>query len=188
METVTCCSTIQNNKRIDSLQALRAIAYTAIFVSHAYTCNGFPGAWGVSVFLVLSGFVLTYANWNKDIRGTLKEGVSFSKKAIGQLYPLHLLMLALVIITNIRLFVSGNLNGIAELLIRSACDILMIQSWVPFSNIWNAVNGVSWYLSVLLLISVLFPIIIVRVKKLKENHFCFTMLLCGSNNSYGYSR
>ena len=45
-----------NRSKIYSLEILRAIAYTAIFISHAYNCDAFIGSWAVSVFLVLSGF------------------------------------------------------------------------------------------------------------------------------------
>ena len=53
--------------RIQSLEAVRAIAFLAIFIYHAvksFPGKGIiykvlsiaPGAWGVSVFFVLSGF------------------------------------------------------------------------------------------------------------------------------------
>lgn len=53
-------------KKIDGLQGLRAVAFIAIFISHTSVGNYSKlGAWGVSIFLVLSGFVMVYSYWNK---------------------------------------------------------------------------------------------------------------------------
>ena len=57
------------NQKIDSLQALRAIAFGAIFIHH---CGlKFGGGWGVSVFLILSGFLLVY-NHRDDVNESVK--------------------------------------------------------------------------------------------------------------------
>ena len=59
------------HERINSLQALRAIAFLSVFIFHAnrsFLGDGVLydsfikslGRWGVSVFFVLSGFVMTY--------------------------------------------------------------------------------------------------------------------------------
>ena len=54
-------------QRINSLQGLRAIAFLAIFISHAGLGNyGCLGAWGVSVFFLLSGFLMTLSQLNKE--------------------------------------------------------------------------------------------------------------------------
>lgn len=48
-------------KKLDSLQAVRALAFLGIFLSHTgIKYFGTTGTWGVSVFFVLSGFLMVY--------------------------------------------------------------------------------------------------------------------------------
>ena len=49
------------NKKIESLQGLRALAFLGVFASHTYLKSfRFTGAWGVSVFFMLSGFFYAF--------------------------------------------------------------------------------------------------------------------------------
>lgn len=51
---------------LPQFQGLRAVAFGAIFISHLGIGNfGALGAWGVSVFLVLSGFLMVNSYWFK---------------------------------------------------------------------------------------------------------------------------
>jgi len=53
---------LSKRKQIDSLQALRGLAFLGIFLFHTnIPCFGGAGAWGVSVFFILSGFVMVYS-------------------------------------------------------------------------------------------------------------------------------
>lgn len=88
-------------EKIRSIQGLRAIAYIAIFISHSRVGSfGYLGAWGVSVFLVMSG-LLMYINYNERIEmfdgyGVL-DCIKFSYSKIRKLYLLHFLMMVLSI-------------------------------------------------------------------------------------------
>ena len=65
-------------KRITSLQALRAIAFINIFISHCGVTMFFGGAWGVSLFFVLSGFVMYYAYCERDLGANLLSRIKFA--------------------------------------------------------------------------------------------------------------
>lgn len=51
-------------RRLNSLQGLRAVAFMGVFLGHCGIGSG--GGMGVSVFLVLSGFLMIYNYYQKD--------------------------------------------------------------------------------------------------------------------------
>lgn len=47
-----------NQERIAGIQVLKAFAICIVFISHSGIGNyGFLGAWGVSMFIIMSGFL-----------------------------------------------------------------------------------------------------------------------------------
>lgn len=156
------------SKSIRSLQVIRAIAFCGIFVYHAI--RTFPGSgrisyvlslglgpWGVSVFFVLSGFLMTYSYWDKEPKRTLLGCICFALNKIKKLYPLHLIMLlagsVFLMMQNMRASEIGK-----QLLIT----IPLLQTWFPTR--YMAINVVAWYLSVTLFLYFSFPIVISHVK------------------------
>lgn len=71
-------STVANNSKITSIQALRACAFIGIFASHTGMLA--LGAWGVSIFLVLSGFIMFYAYIGRDLETGVEKNIMFSIK------------------------------------------------------------------------------------------------------------
>jgi len=67
-ETITE-NRVKNNKRIPSLDGFRAISIILVLIAHSRFSNGFPsryyslaqhGGFGVNIFFVISGFLITY--------------------------------------------------------------------------------------------------------------------------------
>lgn len=88
-------------EKIRSIQGLRAIAYIAIFISHSRVGSfGYLGAWGVSVFLVMSG-LLMYISYHERVEMfdnySVLDCIKFSYSKIRKLYLLHFLMMILSI-------------------------------------------------------------------------------------------
>lgn len=160
------------NQKIDSLQALRAIAFGAIFIHH---CGlKFGGGWGVSVFLILSGFLLVYNHRDdvnesvKGIEGGLPEKVKksllFSWQRIKKLYPLHIIMTITAI--PFMLHALSSYSGTDKLWrvgFLSFANVALIQSWFPPEWIRYSMNNLSWYLCVCVSIYASFPWINKRV-------------------------
>ena len=71
-------STFLKNSKIKSIQALRACAFLGIFASHLEIFS--LGAWGVSIFLVLSGFIMYYAYSNRDLETGFEKNITFAVK------------------------------------------------------------------------------------------------------------
>lgn len=151
---------LQNKPYLISLQALRAIAFLGVFISHCDILD--LGKWGVSVFFVLSGFVLTYNYYNRDINFSFKNSILFSLKRIAKLYPLHILTLIATLYLIQELFTVFQNTSVFKNVIF---NILLIQAWVPQSSVYWSLNGVAWYLSVCLFIYMLFPLIITIIRK-----------------------
>ena len=147
-----------SSNRIDSIQTLRSIAFLVIFLYHS--TKKVPGAWGVSVFFVLSGFVMVYSYWNRPPERTIKKAAQFSWNKIKRLYPLHLIML---MVAFIRLLIQK--ESVFSLLRQLALSVFLVQTWTPFH--YQAINSVAWYLSVCVVLYFLFPFLFSHIRKEK---------------------
>ena len=157
------------HERINSLQALRAIAFLSVFIFHAnrsFLGDGVLydsfikslGRWGVSVFFVLSGFVMTYAYWDRPPKENIKGAFFFSIRKIQKLYPLHLIMLFMGSVY--MLLKHETLLGILK---RLAITIPLLQTWFPVE--YMAINSVAWYLSACVFLYFGFPYLLKLIKK-----------------------
>lgn len=150
--------------RLQSLQVVRAFAFLGIFTCHAGMNQ--LGAWGASVFLVLSGFLLVYIYWDREVDSSLKGTMTFMVRRIGKLYPLHLLMLAAALPFTIKVLLD---NFSSYYLLRSIGQVILnvclVQSWIPKSAAYFSLNGVAWYLSVCVFLYLVFPWILKLMKR-----------------------
>lgn len=155
--------------KIQSLQALRALAFMGIFLEHA----GAPIKWpklGVSFFLVLSGFLMYYQYDEKEFSCTIKANAAFSFGKIKKLYPLHIITMCFAIILYLfeRICVGFTLKNIIWLIGTVGLNITLLQAWVPYSPVNVSLNGVAWYLSVIMFLYFMFPYIKMWIKKKKN--------------------
>ena len=150
--------------RLQSLQGLRAFAFICIFLHHSSLHGMEPlGPYGVSVFIILSGFLMggKYIANNTEVQ----LGLGFVVKKMTGLYPLHIFtMLAMFIyyyLTSAFLLLSFIYGVIA--------NILMITPYCNFFNIkMQSFNGPSWYLAVCVITYLFFPIILKIMKKYRS--------------------
>ncbi len=136
--------------RIVSVQVIRSIAFILIFLSHVELID--TGPIGVSLFLVLSGFCMTYSYLDKPEKTTepdIINNISFAWRKIKKLFPLHLisfLFVALVIFGGLFLHKASG-REIAEQGAYFVANGLLLQSWIPWRDGYFSFNAVSWYLS-----------------------------------------
>src|SRR5690349_14547327 len=134
----------------DKLASLRFFAAILVLLSHidlsATTHNVFIrfidqkvfwcGFVGVSIFFVLSGFVISYANDN------WKDWKQYLIGRISRIYPSHLIVTALFILT-----FRATVTSWGGLLVWLT-NFSLLQAWVPSGRFTGALNDVSWSLSV----------------------------------------
>lgn len=152
-----------NKEKIETLQVLRCIAFIAVLLTH--TGINLPsnlGGWGVSVFLVLSGFTMIYSYYGKDriVESSVRKNIAFTRRKIGRLYPLHVLM-TIVMVAD---YIGHNIGQIAfdRLSLTIILNLLLIQEYFPLSV--RSFNSVSWFLCTIVLAYFLFPWILRRIE------------------------
>ena len=151
-----------------------------IFLSHS-DINVFSslGAWGVSGFLILSGFLmmLNYYNKNRIKTYTVKDNILFAISKIKKLYLLHIIMMIVAILLEIHNIVN---NGqIIKLGIKSILNIFCVQAFVSNSGYYFSLNAVAWYLSVCLFIYFMFPWILrFFEKQMSKKKAAYGLIMC----------
>lgn len=162
---------------IKSFQGLRCIAAFMVFVSHSggllrigritLTGPGY-GAFAVTIFFMLSGFLAQMKFDAKERqRATKKQlcaecGRSFLH-ALKAYLPLHLIMVAAAVILKLGSFASAP----GRMTIALVLQVLLLQSWCPDRSIYCTFNDVSWYLSALLFLSAIAPLLVRGVRLLR---------------------
>lgn len=132
---------------LGSLTGLRWLAATAVFVYHLRNMQYFAGpaqtllsvlfgagSTAVSLFFILSGFVLAYLYRPTGI-------ARYSLRRIARVYPLHLVGVALAIYVGATLFPAIRTTDPRSLV----ANLLLANSW--WAPWWQAGNPVSWSLS-----------------------------------------
>lgn len=151
--------------RLDRLEALRAFACIGVFSFHCYV--SLLGTWAVSVFVMLSGFLLTYNGLDRverfptDFRGC----AAYAWKKTRKMYPLYFFTL-LVLALRIFLLAPENpdMNQVNIFIKQFILSVFLIQSWPPNTEWAFGFNGVGWYLSTCIILYFAFPAILRRVK------------------------
>lgn len=166
-------------KQILSLQALRAVAFLGIFLEHVNSPVRWP-AIGVSVFFVLSGFLMEYRYAGKDLSCSIPENLRFSARKISKLYPLHILTMCLAVIRELAVFLSeGTLaQNVRLLLCNIGLNTVLLQAWVRRIGICASLNGVAWFLSAMVFLYFTFPYIC-RWIEAKRNSTLLTVCSLG---------
>lgn len=164
-------------KRIVSLDCLRVAACVCVLLGHMqlFEC----GALGVSIFFVMSGFLMTYNYIDRPVmkKSDLSAAIRFGIKKTGKLYPLHLLMLVFMMGLEIIAIKAGLTDFDVSFIGKALADILLLQSLIPSEKFYYSFNNVSWYLSSVMIASMLFPAVLRKVRKCKGIREACSMIL-----------
>ncbi|MDX2145443.1 MAG: acyltransferase [Rhodospirillaceae bacterium] len=165
--------------RLEALTGLRFFLAAAVVAYHLQG-YGLPTAhWGsgvlhmgVSLFFVLSGFVLTH------VYSGLNSGVqvkNFLVARVARIWPGHLAALVLLYVV---LEGDPSFHGTGQdSLILGLTNIFLIHSWIPLTDYFFGYNSVSWSLSVELFFYLAFPILVWRLDDTKGLKLAFSFVL-----------
>jgi len=124
-------------------------------IAHAYT-KAFlhTGYIGVSFFFVLSGFVLTWS------ARPGQSTVAFWRRRMTKIFPNHLV----VFLGSLILFAGATITSVSQWL----PNLLLVHTFFPQADINLSMNPPSWSLGSELLFYVLFPLLIVPIRRIRE--------------------
>ncbi|MFP3565348.1 acyltransferase family protein [Paraburkholderia sp. SIMBA_030] len=126
----------------------------------------------VSLFFVLSGFILTYTY--RQTIGTEGGPMRFYVARFARIYPVVLLALCLSALVTAYLLNAGNASLLLEwyalknwiyisLAVSLICQLLLLNAWFPFAAINQPWNGPSWSISCEAFFYALFPLLLRRL-------------------------
>ena len=151
--------------RLDALTPLRFVAAALIVAGHGgplfgfvpdttrlYTANA-----SVSLFFVMSGFVLAY---NYPALDSQEAVGRFCVLRFARIWPLHAAILSATI-----LFLPATLPAGIDPLVAAMLAFLLVQSWVPINGYAAAWNGPAWTLSVDVFFYAVFPMILAPLRR-----------------------
>jgi peptidoglycan/LPS O-acetylase OafA/YrhL len=151
---------------IPSLDGLRAASFFLVFASHAAGLDGpIPGAFGVTIFFFLSGFLITtLMSVEADKTGHVSLKGFYVRRALRILPPFYIVLLGATALT-----AGGFLDG--DLQPRAVASQIL-----HFSNYWIAKHGgagvapgtgVYWSLAVEEHFYLLFPTVFLALRRMR---------------------
>lgn len=154
-------ATAMSGGKLDALTGLRLFAAVAIVLHHLGGRLGVDGGltagWslgqGVSVFFVLSGFVLTYRY------PVLADGAAvrrFWVARIARIWPAHAVILLLLLAVGYDVMPAIDSTRLPHAL----ANLALVQSWFPYAGYFFGYNSVSWSISTEMGFYALFPLLI----------------------------
>ena len=153
--------------RIEALTGLRFVAAAIVLVEH------FPqivpgvsehrlaqGGAGVSMFFVLSGFVLVL-NYGDTLasRPDRARLWRYGVARIARIIPLHLAALAVVAVIVLWRRDQVETHGLAAVLVSLVANALLLQAWIP-AQVFDIWNGPAWSISAEAFFYVCLPVLV----------------------------
>lgn len=187
---------IQPRGTLQALTSIRFIAALTVALSHftqlgllnlpaaflAFVDGGRPA---VTLFFVLSGFILTYTyQGSMDAKGASR----FYIARFARIYPVMLLSLLIAMSVTIYLlrldhgtlmlsWYSLKSNIFASLLASFVAQLLLLTGWLPFASINQPWNGPAWSISCEAFFYAVFPWLL---RKLSAKSVSNVALICAA--------
>jgi peptidoglycan/LPS O-acetylase OafA/YrhL len=182
------------NGIVPALTSIRFLAALTVVLSHYRELDllNMPASFftfvdggrsAVSLFFVLSGFILTYTYREELVTGSARD---YYVARLARIYPNVLFALAIASITTTYLLITHNdalfLKWFAlkssiylSLAASFVCQVLLIAAWFPFAAIQTPWNGPSLSVSCEAFFYAIFPLILRRFLKMRGSTLAVAM-------------
>jgi peptidoglycan/LPS O-acetylase OafA/YrhL len=170
------------------LTSLRFISAFWVFLFHinlrwplklpAPLCNIISqGPLGMSVFFILSGFVLTYSYFDRNLVAQYRHYLS---KRFARIYPVYIFASLITLpwfnIHSVPTDSSSPFAYFSAYCLLSVLNLFLLQAWFPsLFNYW--INGSTWSLSVEWFFYLLFPYILTLFKAMPSKSLKVSLFL-----------
>ena len=166
------------NNYIPSLDGMRAVAFSIVFVSHVGLGSIVPGGFGVTVFFFLSGFLITSLLQREFVEtGSISLRDFYLRRIIRIFPPLYISLATMIVMTR------------ADLLPGSLRFMPIFSEAVFFTNYYSLYNpaltgapagsGVLWSLAVEEHFYLAFPLLLVATLR-ASNSMRVAAVVCGA--------
>jgi peptidoglycan/LPS O-acetylase OafA/YrhL len=158
---------IHSDRRLPALTGLRIFAALAVYASHVGAPHGSPrvistlfgsGYCGVTVFFVLSGFVLAFNYFDQMRRPRAATVYDFFVARFARIYPLYLLILAYVVLHD---------HALGESVSGWWRNALALQAWDGSDLHAYSFDAPAWSISVEFFLYACFPLLVPLVARLR---------------------
>jgi len=169
--------------QLPSLTGLRWVAAFMVFVSHVlYLPTAVPkgavgemintgvalaGYVGVSVFFVLSGFVLTWSSRTND------TAPKFWRRRFFKIYPNHFVAFLIAVVFVLWMGEKVGFAPLDDQFPGLIPQVLLLHAWLPDLEAAFAFNTVSWTLSVEAVFYLCFPLLLLAVNKIRPERLWY---------------
>jgi peptidoglycan/LPS O-acetylase OafA/YrhL len=184
MPTIQASSLPPHGKRrfyVPSLDGVRTVAFTFVFLSHAGLGRVVPGGFGVTVFLFLSGYLVTsLLRLEVERKGTVDLKRFYLRRALRILPPLYLVVASTTLLT-----VTGVLRGTARpLSVLAHLAFLSNYDRVFWTGVENQLpgTGVLWAVALEVHFYLVFPLVYLLMRRCASarGQMFALLALCGA--------
>ncbi|WP_285777352.1 acyltransferase [Microtetraspora sp. NBRC 13810] len=169
--------------QLNSLTGLRWVAAFMVFLTHALqdpvsvppgglgeAINAtvvMAGSVGVSVFFVLSGFVLTWSVRTSD------TAAKFWRRRFFKIYPNYLVAFGVAVLFIAWMGASVGYPSLGEQASAVVPQLLLLQAWSSDLGISAAFNTVGWTLSIEAMFYLCFPFLLVLLNRIRPERLWY---------------
>jgi peptidoglycan/LPS O-acetylase OafA/YrhL len=169
---------------LPALTGLRFLAAAHVVIGHIAVTMISPTGWGhaiastgyigVTLFFLLSGFILAYnyAGQDGELRGTRR---TFWVARLARVYPLYLFALLLAAASFAFSFVTHRIGTVAAAQ-AGVLTPFLLQAWHPDSHVALAWNMPGWSLSAEAFFYLVFPGMLMVLSKIQPRYFLLTSI------------